>query len=570
MFDRKSRSERHPPETRPPVMRFDTPAPSRFPARTRLLAVLVATGTLGGALLAAGIGSAPGATAAGAHADRETARGVVYADLNGNGVRDPGEPGIQGVLVSNQLDVVRTDAEGRFTLSVVAGQAIYVQKPADHDVPLLPGNLPHFSYVHEPGGSPGLRFGGIAPTGPLPELLEFALLPGERQANFTAAIFGDPQPRDDQQLDYIRDDALAELAQSGADFTLVLGDVAYDTLSVYHRYRELTGSLGMPVWHVVGNHDIDYDAGSNRHGRDTFRGVFGANRYSFEYGDVLFIVLDNIDYQGLNEERRPRYRGYLGDEQIRWVRNLLAETPKDRLVVLAMHIPLFAWGGETENVNTADRAQLLGLFEGRRAVAVTGHLHMVYHHFLGAEFGWPNAEPLHHLVTSTVSGTWWGGPKDERGIPSAMQRDGVPNGYHLFTFNGAHYRETIRGFGADRETQIRVEAPVGAVRAGELDGTSLIVNVFSGNERNRVEARVNGGPWFPMENVTGPSPAFESLLTRNPETFGATVRAIPTNHLWSAPIPPALRWPGVHRIEVRTVDAFGQLHTGAGVVEVAR
>jgi len=437
-------------------------------------------------------------------------------------------------------------------------------------VPLNHGNLPRFSYVHEPAGSPGLRFGGVQPTGPLPQVIEFGLIPAERQARFTMAVFGDPQPRDDQQLDYVRDDAVAELASSGADFTLVLGDVAYDTLSVYHRYREITQAFGMPVWHVVGNHDIDYDAGSNRHGRDTFRGVFGANRYTFEHGDVLFIVLDNIDYQGLNEERRPRYRGYLGQEQIQWVANVLAETPKDQLVVLAMHIPLFAWGGETENVNTADRAELFRHFEGRRAVALTGHLHMVYHHFLGEEFGWPNAEPLHHLVTSTVSGTWWGGPKDDRGIPVAMQRDGVPNGYHLFTFEGAHYRETIRGFGADRKTQLRVESPVGSVPLAALEGDSLIVNVFSGNARNRVEARVNGGPWFRMENITGPSPTFESLLTRHPETFGATIRAIPTNHLWSAPIPTALRRPGVHRIDVRTVDAYGQIHTGASVLEVVR
>jgi hypothetical protein len=537
------------------------------PSRVRTFALAALLALAGGLPGALALGPA---ALHGAQAPREVARGIVYADLNRNGMRDPGEPGVAGVLVSNQLDVVRTDAQGRFTIPVAAGQVIYVQKPADHDVPLIHGNLPHFSYVHEPDGSPGLRFGGIDPTGPLPELLEFALLPTERPARFTMAAFGDPQPRDDQELDYVRDDAVAELASSGADFTLVLGDVAYDTLSVYDRYLEITGAIGMPVWHVIGNHDIDYDAGSNRHGRDTFRRVFGANRYSFEYGDVLFIALDNVDYRGLNEEGRPRYRGYLGEEQIQWVANLLAETPKDRLVVLAMHIPLFAWGGETENVNTADRRALFQLFEGRRALALTGHLHMVYHHFLGSELGWPNPEPLHHLVTSTVSGTWWGGPKDERGVPVTMQRDGVPNGYHLLTFEGTHYRETIRGFGADRTTQLRVESPAAAVRVAELEGESLIVNVFSGSERNVVEARVNDGAWFRMENVTGPSPTFESLLARYPDTFGPSIRAIPTNHLWSSPIPAALRTPGVHRIEVRTVDAYGQLHAGTGVVEVVR
>ncbi|HSR73162.1 MAG TPA: hypothetical protein VLL72_12340, partial [Kiloniellales bacterium] len=36
----------------------------------------------------------------------ETARGVVFEDLNGNAARDPGEPGIPGVAVSNGRAVV--------------------------------------------------------------------------------------------------------------------------------------------------------------------------------------------------------------------------------------------------------------------------------------------------------------------------------------------------------------------------------------------------------------------------------------------------------------------------------
>ena len=42
-----------------------------------------------------------------------TARGVVYEDLNENGVRDAEEPGVPDYRVSNGRDITLTDEEGR-------------------------------------------------------------------------------------------------------------------------------------------------------------------------------------------------------------------------------------------------------------------------------------------------------------------------------------------------------------------------------------------------------------------------------------------------------------------------
>lgn len=66
---------------------------------------------------------------------------------------------------------------------------------------------------------------------------------------------------------------------------------------------------------------------------------------------------------------------------------------------------------------------------------------------------------MHHLTTTAVSGTWWGGPVDENGIPTTTQRDGVPNGYHRFTFNGSDYSEQLVGLGERADLQIRIESP---------------------------------------------------------------------------------------------------------------
>jgi 3',5'-cyclic AMP phosphodiesterase CpdA len=52
--------------------------------------------------------------------------GVIFADRDGDGARGAAEPGLPGVLVSNGLDVVRSDEQGRYRLPAVQSQG-----PAD-------------------------------------------------------------------------------------------------------------------------------------------------------------------------------------------------------------------------------------------------------------------------------------------------------------------------------------------------------------------------------------------------------------------------------------------------------
>ena len=66
-------------------------------------------------------------------------RGVVFDDLNGNGVRDEGERGVAGVAVSNQRDVVRTGADGRYELPAGRGHGlVYVSIPAGYRTTAAP------------------------------------------------------------------------------------------------------------------------------------------------------------------------------------------------------------------------------------------------------------------------------------------------------------------------------------------------------------------------------------------------------------------------------------------------
>jgi hypothetical protein len=52
-------------------------------------------------------------------ADKARIKGVVFEDLNGNGLRDTGEPPVKGMPVSDGLTLVTTPDDGRFEFQVL-------------------------------------------------------------------------------------------------------------------------------------------------------------------------------------------------------------------------------------------------------------------------------------------------------------------------------------------------------------------------------------------------------------------------------------------------------------------
>ena len=108
------------------------------------------------------------------HAD--AARGTVFLDENRNSVLDEGEAGVPGVLVSNGREVVATSEDGGYELPAYDDMNLFITKPAGHSTPISEEMVPRFYYLHKIEGSPPLRLGGIEPTGPLPEAINFPLI----------------------------------------------------------------------------------------------------------------------------------------------------------------------------------------------------------------------------------------------------------------------------------------------------------------------------------------------------------------------------------------------------------
>jgi hypothetical protein len=526
------------------------------------------------------------------HQDGHLVTGVVFEDRTGSGRREGGNPGIAGVRVSNGHDVVATDSDGRYALPLDGDGVIFVIKPTGYTVPLERGTmLPRFYYIHQPTGTPaqlGLRYRGVEPTGQLPGSVDFALRKVDEPTRFDVLLFTDTHAGSPAELDFFRQDVINALIGTKAAFGMTTGDIMSDDLSLYARYNRIVGQLGVPWHNVIGNHDLNLDAPDARYSRETFKQTFGPSCYAFEYGGALFLVLDNVEYLGARAGGNCSYQGRFGKRQLAFVANILKGTPADRLVVAGMHIPLRTYLDPTDPAsNTADHLAFLKLLEGRPSVSFSGHTHTTEHHYLSSDDGNPARAAHHHHVMTAASGSWWSGPYDHRGVAVADSHDGTPNGFHVLSVDGNQYstryqsakevnarqvritvdNEFHRGAadtnGGNRMSQL-VGAPIAQDQAGATD---LVVNVFDGGPRSRVEYRIGDHTPVRMEPVRRPDPFVREVYARNQATKKSWVKAEVCSHLWAASLPADLE-AGTHCVKVRVTDEYGREHHEYLVLEV--
>lgn len=482
--------------------------------------------------------------------------GVVYHDRNRNGIRDPGEPGVRGVLVSNQREVVRTDSKGRYRLPVEDDTIIFVVKPRGWMTALDSDKVPRFYYVHKPNGSPPVAYLGVAPTGPLPESLDFPLYPQRESNRFTILVFGDTQPRDLKEVAYIAHDVLRELVGTReAVLGIVLGDVVFDDLSVTQPLARAIGRIGIPFYYVLGNHDMNYDSPDDRYSDETWERLFGPNYYAFQHGHVHFLVLDDVVWEGAREGRRGRYQAGLGEKQLTFIRNYLQHVPRRDWIVLCMHIPMWEWAEQER------RALFEMLAPFSHTLSFSAHTHYQTQRFFGDTDGWQGREAHLHWNAVTVCGSWWTGAPDPLGIPHTTMRDGTPNGYLWVSFDRDRYRIRYQASRRPPDYQMNIYLP-NAIPQDQLAATKVLVNVFAGSERSIVEMRVNDeGDWIRLERVPDqPDPAYAELkrLEQEYKLPGRPLPgAMPCPHLWSGQLPSWLPR-GTHVLYVRTTDMFGQ------------
>jgi hypothetical protein len=495
--------------------------------------------------------------------ESKTITGIVFHDKNNNSMFDAGEPGIGDVVVSNGTAVVLTDATGRYEIELKEEAIIFVIKPGNFNYPVNEYNLPQFYYNHKPDGSPGLKYAGVPPTGDLPQNIDFPLLAGSDSDEFSMIVFADPQAYNETQVDYYDRSIVEELtAVQGPAFGITLGDIVGDRLDLFEPTNRATARIGLPWFHVFGNHDMNFDATIQEHADETFERVYGPANYAFNHGKVHFIVLDDVIYP--NQITGHHYVGGLRESHFQFIENSLQFVPKDHLVVLCMHIPLFneaPWG---ETFLNSHRERLFSLLGNHPfTFSLSGHTHTQRHYYFDEENGWKGEKSHHHYNVGTTSGDWWSGELRENGTPDATMRDGTPHGYNILHFNGNTYTFDYKVVGEPDTYKMKLWGPKVVPHNQHFRG-ELFVNFFQGSPHDTVEYRVNEGEWRRMRYTVEPDPHVCAMRQKwdTAETLPVGVRpSNPVNcyHLWKTRVPTNVKL-GENVITVRVKDKLGRTY----------
>lgn len=153
-----------------------------------------------------------------------------------------------------------------------------------------------------------------------PDHFQFALV-SDRTGGHRKGVFGD---------------AVEKLNLLQPEFVMSVGDLIegylVDTNKLIPQWEEfdsLLQPLEMPFFYLPGNHDI-----SNPSMRTLWEQRYGRRYYDFVYKNVLFITMDTNDGEGV----------MLSEEQVAYVKEVLAKHKDVRWTLLFMHHPIWGYG----------------------------------------------------------------------------------------------------------------------------------------------------------------------------------------------------------------------------------
>jgi predicted phosphodiesterase len=160
------------------------------------------------------------------------------------------------------------------------------------------------------------------------------------------------------------------------------------------RFLAIWNTFPGPRYHVLGNHDNDGDFTWEQ--TMAFWGM-EQRYYSFDRGGYHFVILDGNE---LHENRAPGYPRYIGPDQVKWLREDLAETKLPTLIFSHQSLE------NSEGVeNAADIRAVLeeaNKHAGFQKVAgsFSGHHHIDYQKAING---------IHYIQINSMSYFWVGG-----------------------------------------------------------------------------------------------------------------------------------------------------------------
>ena len=449
--------------------------------------------------------------------------GVVFVDGDGDGRRDAGEPARAGVFVTNGVEVVASDASGRYALSEREGfvyltcpqgfacpewyragggdfallpdagdDAFFIQISdshvfdrvsdfAEHSSPVVPWFIPQFVVDWLTLRQLQALYGDDV----LDRLRE-ALAPYQDTSSYWfdvsvyaayRAEFARPGSPFAEVAQAARD-AFAELAALRPAFVIATGDLVLEsnqgTAEAIERwfsfYDGLARQTGLRFYNTIGNNEIagtqnpDFAPEDPRYGKHFFETFFGPTYYSFDRAGLHFVALDTHRHEPRPDE--PEWWSFqrMPPEERDWLEADLVAHAGRRVVVLN-HEPFHydpAWPFEDDQQQTADDE---GLFATHGVPYVlSGHTH------------WNSlmrGEQTTHITTGALSGLRWV-------LPTAVHE----RGYRLFYARDGELYSAWK----------RTGEPLFARAEGAADAASVIVVADRDGPFAAIEVERDGGP----------------------------------------------------------------------------
>jgi len=502
-------------------------------------------------------------------------KGTVYEDSNNNGKKDGRDKGIANVAISNGNEVVLTNQKGIYELPVVGNNMlIFVIKPNGFAFPLDENNISKFYYIFKPEGSPKLYYNGSSPTGNLPKTVDFALIKVTETDEFTAIVLGDPQPYINEHVEFFKKAIVEDIRQAGnknAVFGITLGDLVGDDLNLHLPYKQAIKTLQLPWYNVIGNHDMNYDAKADSNSDEAFEAHFGPNNYSFNYGKAHFVVLDDILYPDPRDGKG--YWGGFREDQIEFVKNDLKYVENQKLIVIALHIPLNNKEEGEEAFRQQDIQKLYELLKDYPNVLVlSAHTHFQYHAFTGKKEGLDRQMPIHEYNVGASCGDWYSGIITQNGLPITTMRDGTPQGYAFLKVKGNEYVLDYKVLGKPDDYKMSIYHAKKVPYKTASSTYNVYANIFMASSTDKVEYKIDNGDWEQMNAVN----EFDPSYVRYVQDWDYLETLVPgrrpsepeiCQHLWKARIPVNLPI-GEHKIEIRTTDMFGRTYSQTSVYNI--
>ena len=424
---------------------------------------------------------------------------------------------VSGAVVSDGFSTVLTNKQGEYRFNSHPGAShVFISVPERYEIPLKEGMPQIFESIDTSKDSIQVVF-NLKP------------LKNGVEKEFTLFAVADPQVLNAKDLRRLNNETIPDIKEEIKSYQnvygLTLGDIAFDSLKIFRDIKQSFISTNIPFFHTIGNHDFAtniYDPGA---ASKEYISHFGPLDYSFNRGDAHIIVMNNVFNYGVSS-------GNFGfsEEQIIWLRSNLKHVPKEKMLIVGVHIPVLP------STTMERKSQFLEALSAYNEVHIlSGHWH-ANRNIINVDLN------IYVHITGAASGMWWS---------SNVNKCGAPSGYGVYEINGNKMKNWYyKSVNYEKGHQITMLEPY---TFGDKEGY-VIANVWNADDKWKVELIEDGQNRGQMERFTAYAPEVFAL-NKSKNINENTNWYLKTNHLFRfKPTVNALAF------TIKATDPFGNIY----------